>query len=256
MKKTKPDEELLQQGIRGHATVLHVKAPMMDTEMSVSKKKFEEMLRGDVTPVRRKVQLKVEVPGREAYEVETKLNIPMMRSGKLAAGAGLTVLVDPDDPKHLAVDWSAGVEPGSTAAMFADSPMTAAALQGAGYDPQLLAQQIDAARAQAGQAMAAWQAWQAQQAQAGAAAVPGQMPPGWPAGAAPPVQLPPGWQVPAGFPQVPDAIAPGAVPPGAVPPGSVPPAAGAAPPGQAASEPWPDATTNPVGPTSEDKPKD
>jgi hypothetical protein len=266
MKKTKPDDELLAKGLRGHATVLHVKAPMMDTEMSMSKKKYEEMLRGDTTPIHRKVQLKVEVPGREAYEVETKLNIPVMRSGKLVAGAGLTVLVDPDDPKHLAVDWSAGVEPGPAAAMFADAPMTRAALEGAGYDPQLIAQQIDAARAQSGQPMAAWQAWQAwqtqqaQAAQAGGAPVAGQMPPGWPAGM-PPVQLPPGWQMPAGFPQVPGAVPsgvqiPGAVPPGTVPPGSVPPAGGATPAGEPASDPWPDATTNPVGPTSEEKPKD
>lgn len=250
MKKTKPDVELLAQGVRGHATVLHVERPKMDLEMSMSNRKAEEMLRGDITPIRRKMRLKVEVPGRETYELETKLNIPVMLSGKVVAGAGITVLVDQDDPKHLAVDWSAGVEQGSTSAMFADNPMAAAALQGAGYDPKVLAQQIDAARAQAGQAMAAWQAWQAQQAQAGA--VPGSTPPGWPAGAVPPIQLPPGWQMPPGFPQIPGAVPPGSVPPGSVSPGSEE-TPGTAPPG---SQPWPDATTNPVGPTSEDEPKD
>ncbi len=264
MKKTKPDEELLAKGIRGHATVLHVEASGMSVEMSMSQGKAQEMLRGDVTPIRRKARLKVEVPGREAYEVETKLNVPVMLSGKVVAGAGITVLVDPDDPKRLAADWSAGVEQGSTAAMFADNPMATAALQGAGYDPQLLAQQIDAARAQAGQAMAAWQAWQAQQAQTGSAPVPGQVPPGWPAGAVPPVQLPPGWQMPAGFPQVPGTVQPGAVPPGTVPPNAASPAAipptteptPGAPTGWPASQPWPEATTNPVGPTSEEQPKD
>src|SRR5262249_9538625 len=120
--------------------------------------KAEAMLEGDVTPIRKKMQLRVEVPGREAYELETKVSVPVMMSGKVAAGAGLTVLVDPDDPKHLAVAWTAGVEQGSTTAMLADNPRAQAAPRGAGYDPPQLGQQIDAYRQYAAQQMAAMQA--------------------------------------------------------------------------------------------------
>lgn len=210
LKKTKPDEELLQSGTRGHANVLHVQMPRTGTEMSMSSSKMQKVLEGELTPIRRKVRLRVEVPGREAYEVETKLNIPMMMSGKVTAGAGLTVLVDPADPKHLAVDWSAGVEQGSTTEMLADNPMAQAALRGAGYDPAQLAQQIDAYRAYAAQ-------MGAMQGQPGTVppgmmpqsmVPPGVIPPGTVvAPGVPPVQLPPGWQMPAGFPQAPDATA-------------------------------------------------
>src|SRR5689334_21506223 len=129
MKKTEPDDDLLPKGLRGHATVPHVTAPMMGTELPLPKQRYAGMLRAGSTPTHRKVLRKMEVPGCEAYEVEAKLYVPVMRSGKLVAGAGLTVLVDPDDPKRLAVDWSAGVEPGPAAAMFADAPMTRAALE-------------------------------------------------------------------------------------------------------------------------------
>lgn len=248
MKKTKPDEELLQSGIRGHATVLHVEMPRMGMEMSMSASKMQQVLEGDVTPIRKKIRLRVEVPGREAYEVETKLNIPVMVSGKVAAGAGLTVLVDPDEPKHLAVDWSAGVEQGSTTEMLADNPMAQAALRGAGYDPAQLGQQMDAYRAYAAQQMAAMQTQGlvppgvvppvvpgGVPGMASGAAVPGQVPPG----AVPPIQLPPGWQVPAGFPQVPGATP---VPMTA----QVPDAAPANP----------EAIAEQAGPISEDKPED
>jgi hypothetical protein len=249
-KKTKPDEELVASGLKGRATVLHVDMPRGSLSMSMSQSKFEEMARGDVTPVRRKVRLRVELEGREPYEVETKLNIPMMMGGRLVAGSSIAVLVDPGDPKHLAADWSGGIEAGPPSAMFQDNPMATAVLQGMGIDPQVLAQQMEQAQAQA----QAYMAWAQQHGQV----VPGQVPPGAvPQGQVVPSQLPPGWVPPAVWP----TPGPAQVPqPGATP--APQPAAEGQPPAPTAgpnwpqSQPWPGSTENVVGPTSEDKPED
>ncbi|MFL5799225.1 MAG: hypothetical protein ACJ77A_14995 [Actinomycetota bacterium] len=182
-KRTKPDEELLRDGLRGHATVLHVSLPRTSMSTSMSRKKGEEMMKGDITPIRRKVRLRVEVPGRAQYELETKISIPVLQSGHFVAGSGLAVLVDPEDPKNLAVDWQAGIQRGSVATMLQDMPMANAMFQGMGIDPQQLAQRIDQAQQQA----AAWQQ------------NPGPPPAGWPAGMAwPPPQ---GWPQPQAWPQ-------------------------------------------------------
>jgi hypothetical protein len=235
-KKTKPDEELVEKGLRGTATVLHVEMAGMVESISMSNDKAEEMIRGDVTPIRRKVRMRVEVPGREAYEVETKLNVPVLVSGKLVAGSGVSVLVDPDDPKHVAVDWSAGVQTGSPGAMLQDNPWSSAVLQGMGLDPQQLAQQMEQAQAMA-------QAYMAQQ---------GMQPGTWPG-------------VPGAWPGVPGV--PGTPP--QTPPTSTPQEAEAAPPGSTtedgAADPaagwpqpqaWPDQSPPAEGPTSDEKPED
>jgi hypothetical protein len=252
MKKTKPDEELVATGLKGRATVLHVDLPRGSLSMSMSQGKFEEMARGDVTPVRRKVRLRVELEGREPYEVETKLNIPMMMAGRLVAGSSIAVLVDPGDPKNLAADWSAGIQAGSPTAMLNDNPMATAVLQGMGIDPQVLAQQMEQAQAQA----QAYMAWAQQHGQMPpGVAVPGQMPPGAVVpGQMVPGQMPPGWVPPPGWP-TPQVPQPGAVP-------APQPAAEGQPPAPTAGpswpqpQPWPSSTDNVVGPTSEDKPED
>jgi len=99
--------------------------------------------------------LRVEVPGRAAYELDTKLNIPVLQSGTFVAGNTVAVMVDPDDPKHLAVDWKPGIERGSMNTMLADVPMANAIMQGMGIDPQQLSQQISQAEAMAQAQMSA-----------------------------------------------------------------------------------------------------
>jgi hypothetical protein len=190
-KKTKPDEELEREGLRGKATVLHVRMPRGGMSAGLSMNKAEEMLRGDITPIRRKVRLRVEVPERAAYELDTKLNIPVLQSGTFVAGSTVTVMVDPDDPKHLAVDWKAGIERGSMNTMLADVPMANAIMQGMGIDPQRLSQQINQAEALA----------QAQMSGPRPPGYPAQLP--WPPQQAWPQQQ--GWPQPQAWPQPPPA---------------------------------------------------
>jgi hypothetical protein len=52
------------------------------------------------------VQLAVEVEGAEPYEVRQRTAVPRARLERLRAGRSLPVLVDPQDPQRLVVEWA------------------------------------------------------------------------------------------------------------------------------------------------------
>jgi hypothetical protein len=146
-KRTKPDADLGRDGIRCRATVEH--ADILgrgSSHFNLSSGKAESILRGEESPLRFKVRLRVEPVAGEPYEVKTKVSAPVMKAGWLRAGSTVEVLVDPGDPERLAIDWDGAHEEGSISALFADNPLARAALEGAGLDPDKIAREADAHR--------------------------------------------------------------------------------------------------------------
>jgi hypothetical protein len=146
-KKTKPDVDLSRDGIRCRATVEHADMTRQGSaQMNLSGAKAESILSGEISPLRMKVRLRVEPLPGEPYTVKTKVSVPMMKAGWLRAGSTVEVLVDPDDPDNLAIDWGGGHEEGSISDLLADNPLARAALEGAGLDPDRVAREADDAR--------------------------------------------------------------------------------------------------------------
>jgi hypothetical protein len=146
-KKTKPDVDLSRDGVRCRATVEHADMTRQGTaQMNLSGAKAESILSGELSPLRMKVRLRVEPLAGEPYTVKTKVSVPMMKAGWLRAGSTVEVLVDPDDPDHLAIDWDGGHEEGTISDLLADNPLARAALEGAGLDPDRVAREADGAR--------------------------------------------------------------------------------------------------------------
>jgi hypothetical protein len=56
-----------------------------------------------------KFQLRVQLPGREPYDVEAKDTIPITSMGAISPGTTVAVKVDPAKPSAVAIDWSQGV---------------------------------------------------------------------------------------------------------------------------------------------------
>jgi len=51
------------------------------------------------------VELTVELDGRAPYDVRQRTAVPRRRLGRLQAGRSVPVLVDPQDPARLVVNW-------------------------------------------------------------------------------------------------------------------------------------------------------
>jgi hypothetical protein len=146
-KRTKPDVDLSREGVRCRATVEHADMTRRGSaQMGLSSAKAESILSGEVSPLRMKVRLRVEPLAGEPYTVKTKVSVPMMKAGWLRAGGTVEVLVDPNDPDHLAIDWDGGHEEGTISDLLADNPLARAALEGAGLDPDRVAREADGAR--------------------------------------------------------------------------------------------------------------
>jgi hypothetical protein len=62
-----------------------------------------------------KFQLRVQIPGREPYDVEAKDTIPITAMGAISPGTTVQVKVDPAKPSAVAIDWSQGVQAGGGA---------------------------------------------------------------------------------------------------------------------------------------------
>jgi hypothetical protein len=92
------------------------------SSFNLSSDKAESILRGEETPLRYKVRLRVEPEAGEPYEVKAKLPVPVMKAGRLRAGS------------H---------EEGSIGELFADNPLARAALERAGLDPDKIAREAD-----------------------------------------------------------------------------------------------------------------
>ena len=148
-KKTKPSDELVRSGIRGRATVEHVEMLHGGMEVNVSRRKTEAVLKGEVSPLRERARLRVELPGREAYVVTTVVTVPIMKASWLATGSVLEVLVDPDDRDRVGIDWDGAHRRGTAEQVIGDSPAARAALEGLGLDPARVAREADEARRQA-----------------------------------------------------------------------------------------------------------
>jgi hypothetical protein len=66
--KSKPPAELAGHGIRGRATVEHVEMLHGGMDVNVSRRKVDAVLKGGVSPLRERARLRIELPGREAYD--------------------------------------------------------------------------------------------------------------------------------------------------------------------------------------------
>jgi len=152
-KDTVPDADLTQTGIRARAVVeqsqddfgaMAVRGAFGGGMMT--EKGREKTLSGEQTMSRRKVTLRIQPPGKDAYTIETKIDYPMMKANWLYRGSSFEVLVDPNKPDHIAVDWNGPHELGTVADLAGQNPMIAAAMKGSGIDVNAITQQQLAAR--------------------------------------------------------------------------------------------------------------
>jgi hypothetical protein len=148
-RKTAPSPDLLKEGIRGKARVEHVEEGRWSMEVNVRKGKVDDVLSGEESPIQKKLTLLVEVPGRNPYTVVTKISVPVTKASWVFAGSTVEVLVDPNDPERVAIDWHGEHERGSAVDAIMDSPSAVEALKGMGLDPEQVARQADEARAKA-----------------------------------------------------------------------------------------------------------
>jgi hypothetical protein len=148
-RKTASSAELLEHGIRGKAKVEHVEEGRWSMEVNVRKGKVDEVLSGEESPIRKKLTLLVEVPGRNPYTVVTKVAVPVTKASWVFAGSTVEVLIDPQDPERLAIDWNGARERGSAAEAIMDSPAAVEAIADMGLDPEQVGRQADEARAKA-----------------------------------------------------------------------------------------------------------
>ena len=148
-RRTAPSADLLRDGIRGTATVTHVAESRFSMELNIRRGKVDDVLSGKTSPIRKRLTLRVELPGREAYTVETKLAVPVMKSSWVFAGSTVELLVDPEDPERVAIDWEGEHTQGTAAETIMDSPHAVEAIRGMGLDPQQVAREADQARTRA-----------------------------------------------------------------------------------------------------------
>lgn len=146
-KKTAPDKNLQEHGVRGTGYIEHVEQPRFGMEMTAGRGSAETMLSGEETPFKKKMRMRIEVPGREPYVLTETFPVPMMKSGMVAAGSTVGMLVDPDNPKRVAIDWSAPIERGSASEALHDSPLAMKALESLGIDVDSMMRQAEEARA-------------------------------------------------------------------------------------------------------------
>jgi hypothetical protein len=147
--KTAPSADLLRHGIRGTARVSHVDESRFGMELNIRRGKVDDILAGKSTPIRKRLTLQIEVPGRNPYMVEKKVAVPVMKAHWVLPGSTVEVLVDPSDAENVAIDWDGAHESGTAAAAIMDSPYAVKALQGMGLDPEQVAREADEARARA-----------------------------------------------------------------------------------------------------------
>jgi hypothetical protein len=147
--KTKPPDELAGHGIRGRATVEHVEMLHGGMDVNVSRRKVDAVLNGEVSPLRERARLRIELPGQEAYSVTTTVTVPIAKSSLLAAGSVLEVLVDPQDRERLSIDWDGAHQRGTAEQVIMGSSAARAALEGLGLDPARVARGADEARRRA-----------------------------------------------------------------------------------------------------------
>jgi hypothetical protein len=86
------DSTLIERGIRGTAVIKAIE----ETNLLVGNTGHEQAVF--------QMSLRVSVPGHEPYDVDHR------QTGGALVGAEVTVLVDPQNPQNLFVDWEASAE--------------------------------------------------------------------------------------------------------------------------------------------------
>jgi hypothetical protein len=146
--KTAVSDDLLQNGIRGQATVEQADMSSgMEFSGQMRETKVEGLLTGDLTMIKYKLHLRVELPDREPYEAAVTLPVPGPKVRYMTGGSVCEVLVDPKKADHLAIDWNGAFQQGTVEQMAAANPMIAAALKGAGVDVQAVSRMQEDAMA-------------------------------------------------------------------------------------------------------------
>ena len=106
-RKVKRTEQLHASGVRGVATVESVKLVNRgEFKISISP---EDLVTGATSVTRVKLELRVELPGREPYTTKMRVQVPMMSFTKLAAETIVPVVVDPAKPNDIEIDWDGEV---------------------------------------------------------------------------------------------------------------------------------------------------
>lgn len=98
---TGPRKRVLASGVAGQATLLGVQP----TGTVINEINYVC-----------KLQLRVQVPGRDTYDVETKETVAITSMGALVPGTVLAVKVDANDPTKVFIDWQSGIVPAGAAA--------------------------------------------------------------------------------------------------------------------------------------------
>jgi hypothetical protein len=83
---------------------------------------LEEQAGAEVAVGKYHVWLQVEVPGREPYRVGITVPVPQPKARYLLAGAGCEVLVDPNNPERVMIDWDGSVPGAHGRAVRATEP--------------------------------------------------------------------------------------------------------------------------------------
>lgn len=78
-------------------------------EFQVGGQRPEELLTGEGTMTTVRFELDVAVAGAAPYRVKVKQPVPTMLFARMVAGTEVGVLVDPDDAKHVEIDFDAPV---------------------------------------------------------------------------------------------------------------------------------------------------
>jgi hypothetical protein len=153
-RSTKVSDDLLENGIRGTATVekADMRGVLGVTEYSgyMSQKHQEQLLTGETSMTKYKLALQVQLPGRTPYAATVTVPVPAMKTKFMTGGSVLPVLADPNKDDHIAVDWDGEFKVGTVAQMAGANLLIAAALKGAGVDVDKISE-MQAAQIAAGQ---------------------------------------------------------------------------------------------------------
>ena len=103
---TAPPADRRHSGLRGKATVKRVER-RFGREVNVRRGKVDGALSGESSPIRKRLTLRVELPGCKPYTVKANVSVPLMKASWVMAGSIVEVLVDPKNPDSLAIDWEA-----------------------------------------------------------------------------------------------------------------------------------------------------
>lgn len=97
--------DLRETGIPGRGMIESLKL-LQQGEFRLSADKVDEMMRGEGSPIRARIGLRVEADdGREPYEVEIEPAVPVLQWARLGIGGVVPVLIDPKKAGRVEIDW-------------------------------------------------------------------------------------------------------------------------------------------------------